>query len=80
MLNLVRCLEKIPGNAKESIISNLKTFLKLSSRLVKMYPQLDNANVLENDVKDFSKNMVSQDADIIAATNELIKALKKFSE
>jgi hypothetical protein len=80
MLNLVRCDDKISDQARQVIISNIRMFHEMRGQLQEKYPQLDLANVLEDDVTDFVKNFVSQDGIILETLKMLIGDLANFPQ
>ena len=79
MLNLVRCDQTINPSDLAMIQRTLAMFHKMLQQLLANYPQLDLKNQLENDVTDFTKNFVSQLADLIKSLQTLIQDLGKFA-
>ncbi|MBN1340817.1 MAG: hypothetical protein JXA03_15925 [Bacteroidales bacterium] len=80
MLNLVRCIDKIPDRILTIIVRNLKLFMERRNFIRERYLQLDLRNVLEDAVKDFAKNFVSQDIKLNEQLETLISILKEFPE
>lgn len=79
MLNLVRCDATISTTDLSMIQRILALFHKMLDQLLKNYPQLDLKNQFETDVTDFTKNFISQLADLIKSLQLLIQDLGKFA-
>lgn len=78
MLNLVRCVTKIPDDQTNIILEHITAFNQQRSKFVAVFPQLNTRKSLENSLTEFAQNFVSKDQRLASALNTLIKAVRLF--
>ncbi|QQG65866.1 hypothetical protein [Desulfobulbus oligotrophicus] len=78
MLNLVRCDQKLSDTALQIILESLDRFVEHTNWLHTYYPQLDTKDILQEAIKAYEADFVSQHARIKEKLQQVLEVLDLF--